>query len=113
MVHAPVVLDVHCPGNVVPEALVLHRQFVVALGIAEQKIGQVVAWFTLGTAGSGKRPVKVKRALRGAEQILYFFVDGPASAELELMSSLGQRNIIADLVIVSLVAPRPTGDFEM
>ena len=40
-IHAPIVLEICRPGDVVPEPVVLHRQFGVTLGIAEQEVSEI------------------------------------------------------------------------
>ena len=104
VVHAPVVLDVHCPGNVVPVTFVLHCEFCIALGSAKQVVGEVI---------SCEGTIEVERTLGLAEEILHLLVDRPTRAEPELVSSLGERNIVTNLVVVGLILPRPTRDFEM
>ena len=103
-VDAPVVLSVKGPGNVVPLTSVLDGEFLIAFGIAKEEIGEVVA---------GESTVKAETALGLTEQILGLLVKSPAPTELELVSALSPRNVIADLVIVGLVFPRPAGNFEV
>src|SRR5712675_727860 len=103
-VHTPVVLNVGSPRDVVPQAVVLHGEFLVRLGVSEQEVSKVV---------TGKGAVKIKTALGLTEQILDLLVERPAKAELELVGALGPREIIANLVVISLVPPRPTGNLEL
>ena len=103
-VDAPVVLDVSGPGNVVPLTGVLDGEFLIAFGVAKQEVGEVVA---------GESTVKAETALGLTEQILRLLVESPAPTELELVSAVGPREVITDLVIVGLVVPRPAGDFEV
>jgi len=77
---AAVVLDIGSPGSVVPETVVLHGKFAVALGRAEQEIGEVI---------SRERPIKTEGSLGRTEQVLNFLIDRPASSKPELMCSLG------------------------
>ena len=84
--------------------MVLHGKFAVALGIAKQQIRKVI---------SCKRAVETERALGLAEEILHLLVDRPTRAEPELVSSLGERNVVTNLVVVGLVLPGPTRDFEV
>src|SRR4029077_20652195 len=121
-VYAPVILDVHGPRNVVPVTVILHGEFVVALGSPQEEIGKVIASFGFATTrwwidwrarSCSKRPVKVEGPLGRTEQVLNLLIDRPTRAELELVRSLGERYVVADLVIVSLVLPRPARDFKM
>src|SRR5258707_264204 len=103
-IHAPVVLNVGSPRYVVPQAMVLHSKFLIRLGISEEEVSKVV---------TSKGPVKVESTLRLTEQILNLLVDRPAKSELELVGSLGPREIVANLVVVGFVSPRPTGNLEL
>ena len=100
-VDAPVILPIGRPRNRVPLAGVLHSQFVVSVGVAQQEVGEIVA---------REGPVEIELTLGVAEQILVLLVDGPASAELELMRPFGPGNILANLVVVAPVVPREAGD---
>src|SRR5262249_51508119 len=60
-----------------------------------------------------ERSVKAVGALRGAEQVLDFLVECPAESEAKLMRSLGPGQVVADLVVVGFVDPRPAGDFKV
>src|ERR1700704_5362697 len=103
-IHAAVVLHVSSPRYVVPQAVVLQGEFLVRLGVYEEEVSKVV---------TGKGAVKIKTALGLTEQILDLLIERPAKAELKLVGSLGPREIVADLVVVSLVPPRPTRDLKM
>src|ERR1700730_2416385 len=103
-VYAPVILSVRGPRYVVPKAVILDCEFAITLGIAKEEIGEVI---------SGESSVKAKRTLCLAEEILDFLIDRPATSEFELVSSLGYRDVVANLIVVSLVHPRPTGNFEV
>src|SRR5438309_1916559 len=104
MGRTPVVLYVSCPGDVVPFAAVLNSKLRIALGITEQVICKVVA---------GEGAVKAVCTLGRPEQVLDLFVNRPASSHLELVRTFGPGDIVADLVIVCLVLPRPARDFKV
>src|ERR1019366_5068393 len=95
--YLPVVLSVERRGLVVPVAFVLERRFLVLTGVAQQEIGEVVA---------GVLSVESEAALSQAEYVLDLLVDGPACAELELVTAFGPGKIVADLVVVGLIRPR-------
>ena len=57
----PVVLNVGGRGDVIPRAMILNGQFGVALGVAQQEIGEIIP---------SERTIELERALRIAEQIL-------------------------------------------
>src|SRR6202021_2892033 len=78
-------------------------EFLIALGIAKEEIGEVIA---------GESTVKAETALGLTEQILGLLVKSPAPTELELVSAVGPRDVIADLVVVGLIFPRPAGNLE-
>src|SRR5713101_8367071 len=90
MIYAPVVLDIGRPRYVVPKTLILDCKFLIRLRISK-------AESTLGLT----------------KQILDFLVESPASTYLELVRSLGPRNIVANLVVVGLIDPRPTRYFKV
>ncbi len=83
--------------------MVLYREFLVLFGVAEQEVSEVVA---------GERAVKGVAALSLTEQVLDLLIESPTAAELDLMSTLGQRDVIADLVVIGFVVPRPAGNFK-
>ena len=96
--------------------MVLDSQFLIRVRQSEQETGEAVSAGVAGRAGasaSSKGAVEAEAALGLAEEVLNLLVDGPASAELQLMGSLGQRDVVADLVVIGLVVPRPAGDFEV
>ena len=76
----------HCPD-------VLYREFLIALGVAEQEVGEVVA---------GEGAVKVEATLGLTEQILRLLVERPAKAEFQLVRALGPRQVVAELIVVGL-----------
>ena len=76
----------------------MHSEFVVAAGLAEKEIGEVQP---------GIATAEVKRALRVAKQVLDLLIDRPAATKLNLVRTLGPGDVVADLVIVRLVDPRP------
>src|ERR1700694_40314 len=81
--------------------MILHCEFTVRVAIAEQEIREVVA---------SVLAIEVERALGITEQVLDFLIEGPASSNFELMRALGPGDVVAYLIIVCLVVPRPTGD---
>src|SRR6266567_1648238 len=99
LVHPPVVLYVKRCRNVVPEASILHSELVVAARLAEEEIGEVQP---------GKATAEAERALRIAKQVLGLLIDRPTATHLELVRTLGPGHVVAELVIVRLVVPRPT-----
>src|ERR1700747_2131548 len=103
MIYAPVVLDVGCPRYVVPKTLILDCKLLILLRVAEKIVGEVIA---------SECPVKGKAALGLSKQILNLLVESPASTNLELVRSLSPRNVVADLVVVGLIDPRPARDFK-
>ena len=103
-IHAPVVLNVSSPRNVVPQAAVLHGQFVVTFRVAEEEICEVIA---------GECTVEIERTLRCTEEILHFFVQCPACTNLDLVRPFGPGYVVAELIVIRLIVPRPTGDFEV
>src|SRR5262249_38822330 len=56
---------------------------------------------------------KLELTLGRTEQILDLLVDSPACAKLDLMRALGDGNVVAELIVVRLVDPRPTGYFKL
>src|SRR5207247_11044806 len=95
---------------------VLNSQDLVGGRGYQLKSGETVSAGSVGRAGgaaSSEVFVKGKAALGLTEEVLNRLVDGPTGSELKLMGSLDQRNVGADLVIISLVVPRPAGDFEL
>ena len=106
VVNAPVVLDVGGPGNVVPVAVILNRELVDK--------SEAVPSRSRRSLFPVKLPLKVKPILAClAEQVLNLLVQRPAAAHLELMRALGPGDVVADLVVIRLVVPGPTGDFEV
>src|SRR5579863_2525423 len=103
-IDAPVVLNIRGPRHVVPLAFILHSKFLVALGIAEKEIGEVVA---------GEGTVEIEATLRLAEEILALLVERPTETDFDLMSAFCDREIVTELIVVGLVGPRPAGDFEL
>src|SRR5713101_5121497 len=104
MIYAPVVLDIGRPRYVVPKTLILDCKFLIRLRISKDEVREVVA--SEGT-------VKAESTLGLTKQILDFLVESPASTYLELVRSLGPRNIVANLVVVGLIDPRPTRYFKV
>src|SRR5450755_2974733 len=84
--------------------MILHREFAVRVAITEQEIREVVA---------GVLAIEVEGALCIAEQILDFLIEGPAASNFELVRALGPGDVVAYLVIVRFVVPRPTGDIKI
>ena len=80
--------------------VVLNRKLVIRLSVTQQEIGKVNPGIVI---------VEGEEALGLTEQILDLLIKGPAGAHLELMRSLGPGNVVANLVIVRLVVPGPTG----
>ena len=54
---------------------------------------------------AGERTIELEVAFRVRECVLGLLVDCPAKAKLQLMRSLGPRDVIAELVIVRFVDP--------
>ena len=98
---APVVLNIRGPGNVVPEAVVLHGKFLIALRQAEQEIRETVSAVRTCVAGEGECP------LGRPKEILDLLIDGPAPAKPKLVRSSRPGNVVANLIIIGLIAPRP------
>src|SRR5579864_1394525 len=99
MVHAPIVLHIGGPRDVIPLTAVLDGQFVVARSGAQQEISKVI---------SGEVVVERERTLCVTKQVLNLFVEGPTPTHLELVCALGPGKVIADLIIDRLVVPWPT-----
>src|SRR5580692_12701986 len=115
-VHAPVLLAIESPGNVVPLAAVLHRQLLIRVWQAEQHAGEAVSASGVGRASCGpgsKRVIEAETTLRLTEQVLGLLVKRPAPAEFELVGPMRPRDVVADLVVIRLVVPRPAGDFKL
>src|SRR5437868_15380595 len=90
----PVVLNIGGPGNIVPVAVVLNAQFLVALRQTEKVVRETISRV-------GRRfTAKAECALRGPEQILNLLIDGPAPAKAKLVRSLRPGNVVTDLVVV-------------
>src|SRR5262245_49142736 len=88
-IHPPIVLEICGPGGVVPESVILHRQFGVTLGIAEQEVSEIAP---------GEGAVEVEGTLGLTEQVLHFFVERPASSDLQLVRASGPGKVVPDLV---------------
>ena len=84
--------------------MILRGKFRVAFGVTEQEVGDVIA---------SERSVKIEGALRCAKQILDFLVKGPTTTKFELVSAMRPRNVVADLVVIGLILPRPASDLKL
>ena len=96
--------------------MVLNGQLLIGVGQSQQETGEAVSAGGVGRAGGSagsEGAVETKAALGLTEEVLDLLINGPACTELQLMCSLGQRDVVANLVVISLVVPRPTGDFKI
>src|SRR5215472_7073830 len=96
-VHAPVVLQVGCRGDVVPVTADLGAVFGILLSKTQQEVSIVIAT---------ERTVEFEVALSVRERVLDFLVDRPAETEFQLVSALGPGEIVTELIVVSLIVPR-------
>ena len=98
---APIVLEVRGIRDVIPLPANLSRVFGVLLRITEQEIREVIP---------AETSVEIEVSFGIGKGILALFIERPTGPELQLVRSLGQGNIIANLVVVRLVNPRrPVG----
>src|SRR4051812_22761763 len=105
---APVVLNVGRGRNVVPMSSALQCGFVVLLRVAEKEIGEVtsaVYSFRIAPRRRSERAIKGKSTLGCRKIILDLFVDSPACAKPELVSSLGPGDIVPNLIVIGCVNP--------
>ncbi len=79
--------------------MVLNRKLVVLLGVTQEEISKI---------NTGIGVVEGEPPLSCAKKILDLLVERPAATDLELMRSLGPRDVIANLVVVRFVVPGPT-----
>src|SRR5690348_6963603 len=96
---APVVLNIQCIRLAVPVTRVLNRLLRVRVGKAEQKIGKIV---------SGVRPVKVERPVGVTEGVLDLCVPQDVPTEFQLVATFAPGEVVAPLVRIGSVAPRPS-----
>ena len=66
-----------------------------------------------GRSPGSKRVVEAETTLGLTKEVLDLLVESPTPAHLELVGAMGPGDVITDLVVVGLVVPRPTGDFEI
>src|SRR5580700_6120137 len=101
MIDTPVVLNVRAIGDVIPMAARMNGVFFVVLRIAQQKIGKIIP---------REAAIEVEISLRESEIVLDFLIERPTESKLQLVRALGQRDVVAKLVVVRRVVPRfPTG----
>ena len=60
-----------------------------------------------------KRVIEAETTLGLTEEVLSLLVKCPAPTELELVGAMCPGDIVADLIVIGLVVPRPAGDFEV
>ncbi len=88
--------------------MVLDGKLVITGGGAKQEVSEAVSGETLGI-----RTLERECSLGRSEKVLDFLVARPASADLQLVRTFGPGDVVADLVTVSAVDPRPAGDLEV
>jgi len=88
--------------------VVLDGKLVITGGGAKQEVSEAVSGETLGI-----RTLERECSLGRPEKVLDFLVSRPASADLQLVRTFGPGDVVADLVTVSAVDPRPAGDLEV
>ncbi len=88
--------------------MVLDAKLVITGGGAKQEVSEAVSGETLGICA-----LERECALGRSEKVLDFLVARPASADLETVRTFLPGEVVADLVTVSSVNPRPAGDLEI
>src|SRR5713226_4058893 len=84
--YPPVVLKIRGVGNVVPVTIIFNGVLGVRIGVTQKEVGKVIP---------GVETVETEIALGLGEQILDLFVKRPTAAKLQLVLSLGPRDVIA------------------
>ena len=97
LVHPVIVLEIESHRNIAPVTCALDRCLVVVVGVTKQIIGEVV---------SGIEAAEDKCTLGLLKPILDLLIKHQAATHLELMPSLGPRNVITKLVVIRGVVPR-------
>ena len=105
--RAPVVLNISTPGMVRPHTMVLDGKLLITGGGAKQEISEAISRVALIISLEGEC------ALGRSEKVLNLLVEGPAPAEFELVRAFRPGDVIANLVVVGLVDPRPARDLEI
>src|SRR5205807_9372579 len=95
------------PGMVWPRAMVLDGKLLISGGGAKQEIGEAISRVALIITLEGEC------ALGRSEKVLNLLVEGPAPAEFELVRAFRPGDVIANLIVVGLVDPRPAGDLDI